>query len=295
MKLQTGLVFSSLLSLAVVSYACANGDTVNNGSSGNGGSNNTGGSSSGNSGGSTGSGNNTGNSGGSTGSGNNNGSGGVHATGGSTGTGNNTGTTGGSTGSSGGSTGGGGASATQCGSTFGVASNGFVTLPAVGGACWSGYAYDGGDASSTIMPGKFSTCGMPCMLTMTGTVGAATAANSYAGTAYLGFNVGQDAGSTTPGTVTPKGSGITVTFTNTSASKIRVQLNADSTGTTFWCADVTTSPAVIPYTSFTQQCYNTPTGPAYAKGAIQSIALSVPGGPAAAAVNITLVSVTENP
>ena len=133
------------------------------------------------------------------------------------------------------------------------------------------------------------------MLTMTGTVGAATAANSYAGSAYLGFNVGQEAGSTTPGPVTPKGSGITVTFTNTSGSKIRVQLNADATGTTFWCADVTTSPATLAYSAFTQQCYNTPPGPAYAKAPIQSVSLSVPGGAAAAAVNVTLVSVTENP
>ena len=31
------------------------------------------------------------------------------------------------------------------------------------------------------------------MLTMTGMVNAATAANSYAGYSYLGFNVGQDA------------------------------------------------------------------------------------------------------
>ena len=84
MKLQTGLVLSSLLSLGLLSYACANGDTVNNGSNGNGGSSNTGGSSSGNSGGSTGSGNNNGNTGGS-GSGNNNGTGGVKDTGGSTG------------------------------------------------------------------------------------------------------------------------------------------------------------------------------------------------------------------
>ncbi len=289
MKLQTGLVLSALLSLGVFSYACANGDTVTNGSSGNGGSNNTGGNSSGTTGGTNGSGNPTG---GTNGSGN---TGGTNGSGNTTGTGNTNGSTGGTPGSTGGTNGGGGSTAAVCGNAFAVASNGFVTIPAAGGACWSGYAYDGGDTSSTIMPGKFATCGMPCMLTMTGTIGAATAANNYAGSAYLGFNVGQDPGSTTPGLVTPKGSGITVTFTNTSGSKIRVQLNADATGTTFWCADVTTSPASIPYASFTQQCYNTPPGPAYTKTAIQSVSLAVPGGATAAPVNVTLVSVTENP
>ena len=33
-----------------------------------------------------------------------------------------------------------------------------------------------------------------CMLTMTGTLNAATAANSYAGYSYLGFNIAQGLG-----------------------------------------------------------------------------------------------------
>jgi hypothetical protein len=134
------------------------------------------------------------------------------------------------------------------------------------------------------------------MLTMTGMVNSATAANNYAGYSYLGFNVGQDSNGSTPTTVTPKGSGITVTFTNTASSPVvRVALNADATGTTSWCAPVTTSPATIPYSSFTQQCYNTPAGAAYTKQPIISVQLSVPGGAATANVNITLVSVVENP
>src|SRR6185312_17283672 len=55
MKLHSGLVLSSLLSLGLFTYACANGDTVS-GSTGSGGSNssgNTGGSSSNNTGGSS--------------------------------------------------------------------------------------------------------------------------------------------------------------------------------------------------------------------------------------------------
>jgi hypothetical protein len=305
MKLQTGLVLSSLLSLGLLSYACANGDSVNNGSSGNGGSNNTGGSSNGNSGGSTGSGNNNGNTGGSTGSGNNNGTGGVKNTGGSTGLGNTNGNTGGATGvgntsgntggTTGGSTGVGGNSNVSCGSSFSVAANGFVTVPAVGGGCWSGFASDGGDAGSMIKPGTFAMCGTPCGLTMTGTLNASTMTNSYAGYAYLGFNIGQDPSGPTNTPVAPKGSGITVTFTNGSSSTIRVALNADATGTTSWCSTVTASPATIPYSSFTQQCYNATPGPAYTKQPIVSIQLSVPGGATSGPVNVTLVSVTENP
>jgi len=177
-----------------------------------------------------------------------------------------------------------------------VGINGFVTMPAVGGGCWTGFASDGGDAGSTIMPGSFSTCGSPCMLTMTGTLNASNMANSYAGYSYLGFNVGQDSGGTAVAAVTPKGSGVTVTFTNTSsAPTVRVALNADSTGTTSWCAAVTTSPATVAYTAFTQQCYNTPTGAAYAKQPIVSVQLSVPGGATSGPVNVTLVSVKENP
>ena len=96
--------------------------------------------------------------------------------------------------------------------------------------------------------------------------------------------------------VTPMGSGITVTYTNTSNSPtVRVLLSADATGTTSWCATVTTSPATIKYSAFTQQCYNTPPGAAYNKQGIVSVELSVPGGATTAPVNITLNSVVENP
>jgi hypothetical protein len=169
-------------------------------------------------------------------------------------------------------------------------------MPAVGGGCWSGYASDGGDAGSTIMPGTFSSCGTPCMLTMTGMLNASASTNNYAGYSYLGFNIGQGSADTASPAVVPKGSSITVTYTNSSSSPtVRVALNADSTGATSWCYTTTGSPATIPYTSFTEQCYNTPPGTAYGKQGIVSVQLSVPGGAAIAPVNVTLVSVVENP
>jgi hypothetical protein len=52
---------------------------------------------------------------------------------------------------------------------------------------------------------------------------------------------------------------------------------------------------MIPYGSFTQQCYNTPPGTAYAKQPIMSVQLNIPGDNVAGskAVNLTLTSVTE--
>ncbi len=144
---------------------------------------------------------------------------------------------------------------------------GFVSMPAVGGACWSGFAFDGRRRGQhDHRPVLFERVASPCALTMTGTLNASTTANSYAGYSYLGFNVGQDSAGGAATTVTPKGSGITVTFTNaSSAPTVRVALNADSTGTTSWCAAVTTSPATIKYSAFTQQCYNATPGAAYTK------------------------------
>jgi hypothetical protein len=44
----------------------------------------------------------------------------------------------------------------------------------------------------------------------------------------------------------------------------------------------------------TQQCYNTPPGPAYAKQGILSIQLAIPGDSTGAkALNVSLLSVTE--
>jgi hypothetical protein len=301
MKLHSRLVIVGLLSLGLLSYSCANGDTVSGttgSGTGNGGDNST----------STGGSNPTGaggtRTGGSTGTGGvNPGTGGTH-TGGTTGTGGIRGTgginpgTGGVNPGTGGitTTGTGGTTTVSCGSTFAVGINGFVTMPAVGGGCWTGFASDGGDAGSTIAPGAFSTCGSPCMLTMTGTLNASNAANMYAGYSYLGFNIGQDSSGATTATVAPKGSGITVTYTNTSAAPtVRVALNADATGTTSWCATTTSSPATIAYSAFTEQCYNTTPGPAYAKQPLISVQLSVPGGATSGPVSITLVSVKENP
>ncbi len=308
MKLRSGLVFVGLLSLGLLNYSCANGDTVSGstgggqggssstGTGGNG--SGTGGNSSGTGGTHTGGTTGTGgtHTGGSTGTGGiNPGTGGTH-TGGTTGTGGiSPGTGGVSPGTGGTSTGTGGAGVTTCGTSFDVTSAGFVTTPAKGGGCWSGYAYTYADTyGTTFAPTDFSTCGMPCKLTETGNIVAVS------GTMYsfigLGFNLGDSSsGGTAHPTVTPTGASLTFTFAYTAptGTAFRAQI---TDGTTTWCDTVTgTSPLTIPYASFNTKCYDSPPdGTAYAKAPINAIQLQIAGGTAGGATSITITSVTEN-
>jgi hypothetical protein len=305
MKLHSGLVTVGLLSLGLLSYSCANGDTVSGTGSSTGGSNptSTGGSSSTGTGGThTGgvSGTGTGGShtGGTTGTGTGGtivtGTGGTH-TGGVSGTGTGgtivTGTGGTTTAGTGGTSGG-----ATCGASFAVSSAGFVTMPAKGGACWSGYAYTFDDTASVVSPVSptpgFSACGDPCVLTMTGTVAASGTTYPYVGLAY---NLGQSqSGGSTNTAVTPTGSGLTFTFAESApaGTALRAQI---TDGTNTWCATVTgASPVSIPYASFAESCYNTPPGTTYAKNPINALQLQIASGTTAGAFSLTITSVTEN-
>ena len=185
--------------------------------------------------------------------------------------------------------GGAGMGMVACDATFMVATDGFVRAPGTSG-CWHGYASAGGDTGSMVMPTSFAMCGMGCMLRATGTVGPATAANSYAGVMYMGFNVNQALGSTAVGTIAPTGTSLVVTFTKTSGpAVIRAQISA---GMTRWCATLMTSPATIAYTSFNTACWDN-TGTAYAKQPIDTVQLVIPGADAAAPFDVTLVSVKD--
>jgi len=180
-----------------------------------------------------------------------------------------------------------------CGAVFATTSAGFVTAPAAGGKCWHGHAYAGGDPGSAITPANFSSCGTPCVLRMSGTVGPSTQANNFAGVAFLGFNVGQDVGSSANTTITPTGTSLTVTFTATTGSQpLRVALLTPSTS---WCYQITgPSPVTIPYTMFNTACWDPATGTAYSKQPFDTIQMIVPGGPASTPINVTLVSLKEN-
>lgn len=149
MKLHTGLVFAACASLGLISYACVNGDTVQNGSTGTGGSTSgaTGGSSSGQTGG------NGSNTGGSTGSGT---GGSSSHTGGNTGSGGNVSSTGGSgTGGNGSGTGGNGSGTGGSSSGTGGSSSSATTCNM--GASFkpmSALITDFSDTSTSTSPGK---------------------------------------------------------------------------------------------------------------------------------------------
>jgi hypothetical protein len=184
-----------------------------------------------------------------------------------------------------------GGSATTCDATFAVGADGFVRAPGTTG-CWHGYAYAGGDTGSTVAPTMFGTCGMGCMLRVTGTVGAATEANSYAGVAYLGFNVAQPLGTSTPGTVVPTGTSLQITYTKAMGpTVIRAQITSAG-GATRWCATLTASPASVPYAMFNTACWDG-SGTAYAMQPIEAVQLVAPGDMAAAPLDMTLVSVKD--
>jgi hypothetical protein len=133
---------------------------------------------------------------------------------------------------------------------------------------------------------------MGCMLRVSGTLGPANAQNMYAGVVFLGFNINQPTGSSTFTTRVPTGTSLVVQYTKAAGpAAIRVQLGA---GSSRWCANLTASPATIPYTMFNTQCWDN-SGTAYAKQPIETVQLIVPGPDAATGVplDITLVSVRD--
>ncbi|HEV8548790.1 MAG TPA: hypothetical protein VGQ57_07180 [Polyangiaceae bacterium] len=199
--------------------------------------------------------------------------------------------TGGTVGTGGAMTGGAGTSGASCDSTWMVTMDGFVRMPAKTG-CWSGYAFAGGDTTSTVtFPGGGKDFSKSAgKLELSGTVGSATADNMYAGSVYFGFNIGQVAGSSTSAKVTPTGTSLTITCTGCSSPKMRAQLASGSS--TQWCADLVSGTAIA-YTAFKKECYNATPGAAYAKEPIDSVQISIPGGAMDATFDLTLMTVTE--
>jgi len=230
------------------------------------------------------------------------GTGGVSGTSGAAGTTGSGGVTGtaGTTGSAG-TTGAGGSSVVTCPSAFTATTSGWV-LAAASGGCWHGYAYNFADANgTTITPGTsmtYATCGATCSLTAMGTVTAATLANSYLAYAGIGFKINQPMSAMGPdsgiATLTPKGSGLTISYTGTVGSGIVLRAEI-SDGTTRWCRNLGSSPSSIAYSSFNTACWDTVGGVAYNKQPISEFQFIVVGGAVAAGYNVSLTGVVETP
>jgi hypothetical protein len=164
-------------------------------------------------------------------------------------------------------------------------------MPAMGGACWSGYPYTYADAfGTTVMPMPMIAQWPNAMLKLTGNIVANAPPNyAYAG---IGFSIGQT-GSGTPTLVSPTGNGLTFNVTNSTSGAgviIRAQVG---NGTTTWCHDMTTFPATLTWSQFTVNCYMTGGAP-YNKEPIKGIEVNVAGGTGAGTINLTINSITEN-
>ena len=145
----------------------------------------------------------------------------------------------------------------------------------------------------------YATCGTVCPLTAAGTVTGSTLANSYLAYAGIGFKINQPASASGPDTsvlsLTPAGSGLTVSFTGTVGAGVILRAEI-SDGTTRWCHNLSSSPTTIPYSSFNTACWDTPAdGTAYSKQPINEFQFIVVPGSTSATYNVSLTSVVENP
>jgi hypothetical protein len=191
-----------------------------------------------------------------------------------------------------------GTSSVTCEATFTVTMDGFMRAPVSGGGCWHGYAFGGGDTTSTV---TFPGGGMDFsksmgMLKLSGTVGAATEENNYAGNVYFGVNLNQAASSSAKATVTPTGASLVVSFSGAGNPPMRIQLQApggDTDSTKRWCAPVTTSGTAIPYAMFMTECWDGGAQVAYAKQPIEAVLITIPGGAADEAFDVTLTGLAE--
>jgi hypothetical protein len=150
---------------------------------------------------------------------------------------------------------------------------------------WQGYAWVGSSGTgTTITPANFDahTAGSPFCVS-----GSVAATSDYSGTAMIGFNINQAEGASTVGTWTPtsvSSGGVQVSVTNTGGSPLRIQIQGPNGGTDAtqrWCANLTGSGGLIPWTSFNTACWDN-SGSYYAGEPLAAVLVLVPGGNSAA-------------
>jgi hypothetical protein len=162
----------------------------------------------------------------------------------------------------------------ECTNTFHVDSTGYVTAP--GGSCWQGYASTSAGENTTVSPSSFASCGSPCSLCFSGTVGAT---EDFSGLAYLGFSMAQLADRSVKGNGTALiGSSITVDVSNPLGVPLRVQLSGNSS-TRKWCKDISgqTGTIEIPFGAFVTECWDGGEHLPITTESINAISLVVPG------------------
>jgi hypothetical protein len=154
---------------------------------------------------------------------------------------------------------------------------------------FAGYAWTASSGTgTTITPANYDTKTPPgAPFCASGSVGAMS---DYSGTAMVGINLNQVAGSTVVGTWTPPASstGIIINVSNSGASTLRVQIqgpNGDTDANQRWCAPITqfNQDVTIPWTAFNTMCWdNTGTYYSDSKGPLEAVLVLVPGDATAA-------------
>ncbi len=180
----------------------------------------------------------------------------------------------------------GGAPSSNGGATFatgGMAAGGvngsyYVNSP------WAGYIWTASCTGSSIS-GDFSThtTGSPYCVS-----GSVAPASDYSGCAMLGWNINQAQGSSTPnGTWTPtsiSSGGVLISVSNPGGSTLRVQIqgpNGSTDASDNWCAVITGTGGLIPWTSFNTACWDN-SGTVYAGQPLSQVEVTIPGSNTAA-------------
>ncbi|HEX3775489.1 MAG TPA: hypothetical protein VHV51_13550 [Polyangiaceae bacterium] len=163
------------------------------------------------------------------------------------------------------------------------------------------YVFSSGDQTlgTQITPANFMNASNDGQLCVNGTVAKDP---TFASTAGIGVNLNQSAiGSVPAQSLIPTGTGLSVTLTNPGGSPLRVQLNAGSSGTTYYCANVSVPTTgsksfTLPWSAFTTDCFDVPpTGAAFQPSVgVTSVSFAVPGSSSAGTpFNFCVTAVSE--
>lgn len=157
-----------------------------------------------------------------------------------------------------------------------------------------GYAWTATNGQGETIDPPCGTAG-PCFTGSTLCATASIPANAdpvYTGV-MIGWNVGQESGAASAGTWTATGTGLTVNYTATGATgEVRIIIQS---GGSDYCAPMASSGQMIPWSGFTQSCWQAG-GAAFTAGSpVTAVAVQINGADMAQTVsNFCLDSVTVN-
>jgi hypothetical protein len=162
----------------------------------------------------------------------------------------------------------------------------------------SGYAFAYNDASpsGTCTTGASTACSAPSNLCVSGSTGVNDGAPNYAcwGSGF-GVNVGQMMGSMTNTPIAATGkSGIAYSLSGFTSAPGGMRITLKEGGMSY-CYNLTAASGQVPWSMFTQTCYNTPPGTALAGApmALSDVEFTVESGAVGAAASDYNICVTN--